>query len=100
MKRAEELIERAREFTRKHPSQSSFAQTLGLLVEQITTEFTGDERDRLLADAEDTFERQRQTIESTRQALYAIEKLKEQQSQLLDALSELATIRPPNTTVH
>jgi len=100
MQSLEQIRARARTFARAHPKQKDFVEKFLVLLEKIDRGFEGDERERLLAEAVETFERQASIVESTRRTLEALDKLQKQQREMIDALNQLGAFRPRGVTIH
>ncbi len=100
MDTTEKLIQDIQEYARNYPEQQSFTKGLLQTVERIRSGFDGDTRDGLLAEARLTLECQRTIHENSVRTLAALEKLKENQQQLLKSLVRAAAVRPPGVTLH
>jgi hypothetical protein len=94
------LIEDIEEYGREYPDQESFVKALRQTVERIQSEFEGDVREGLLAEARSTLEQQKDIHEANVRTLAALERLKKSQEQLLKSLLGAAVARPPGVTLH
>jgi hypothetical protein len=100
METADELVARALAFGNDYPRHLDFVKRLVALVQKIDREFSGETRDSLLTNARSTFEHHLKIVKSTEETRRALEKLEHQHVRLTEALNELATVRPPGTTIH
>jgi len=84
------LIEEIREFARRKPDHAKSTARLLQAIERIDSEFEGEVREQLLAEARSTFRKQLETLETAAQTRASLMKLKENQRELVEALKRIA----------
>ncbi len=97
---ANKLVEEIEAFARRNPGHEASVNALLRAVNRIDTEFTGETRELLLAEARKTFLQQIETLETTNRTLAALETLQSNQQELVTALKRLAIRRPDGVTLH
>ena len=97
---AAQLIEEILAFGERNPKHVESVSALLRAVERIDREFEGETRERLLSEARTTFLRQIDTLENAERTVAALEKLKQNQLDLVEALKRIAYQRPSDATVH
>lgn len=88
------------EWAHRHPDQQRFAAALGDAIDRIQSQFDGEVRALLLAQARRTFERHVEILQETQRAKDALRRLDASQKQLLETLTDLVSERPPDATLH
>jgi len=97
---AMKLLEEIQAFGERNPKHDKSVSALLRAVERIDREFEGETRERLLAEARTTFLRQIDTLENAERTVAALEKLKQNQLDLVEALKQIAYQRPSDATLH
>lgn len=95
-----DLQEALASYAREYPEQEAFVDALLGAIERIATLFAGEVQAMLLQQARQTFERQVAISRETRRTRAALARLKESQRELIDTLSQLIAVRPPDATLH
>jgi hypothetical protein len=96
---SEKLKRRIREHGRRDRRDSFFAKQLLDLTERIEREFEGNEQERLLALAQDAFDRHLQLRDQTQGVRETLAGLQADQRRLLE-LFELVEARPDGEPLH
>jgi hypothetical protein len=96
---SEKLKKRLRAQREHEGSNGAFAERLLEGVATIEREFEGEQRERLLALVDETFERHLQIRQSTARAQVALEQLRADQERLFGLLKLILT-RPESSTLH
>jgi hypothetical protein len=96
---SEELKKRLRAHREQEGKEGAFAERLLTGVATIEREFDGEQRDRLLALVDETFERHLQIRRNTAQAQIALEQLRVNQERLFGLLKLILT-PPTGGTFH
>lgn len=97
---AKQLLEEIEAFAARNPGHEKSIGALVKAVERIDNEFAGEIRTQLLEQARETFLRQIQTLENAEKTLAALEKLRDNQAELVEALKRLTVRRPAGMTLH
>ena len=96
---SEKLKKRLRAHREQEGADGAFADRLLEGVATIEREFDGEQRDRLLALVDETFERHLQIRQNTARAQIALEQLRANQERLFELLKLIVT--PPGSgTLH
>jgi hypothetical protein len=96
---SEKLKKRLRAHREQESTDRAFAERLLEGVETIEREFDGEQRDRLLALVDETFERHLQIRRNTARAQLALEQLHGNQERLFGLL-KLILAQPGSGTLH
>jgi hypothetical protein len=96
---SEKLKKRLRAHREQEGSDDAFAERLLERVATIEREFDGQQRDRLLALVEETFERHLQIRQNTARAQIALDQLRANQERLFGLL-KLILAPPGSGTLH
>lgn len=97
---AKQLVADIQAFAERKPNNTKSVNALLDAVRRIDNQFTGEQRDELLRQARRTFLRQIETLENSERTAAALEKLKQNQRELGEALKRLAYKRPEGVTLH
>jgi hypothetical protein len=97
---ARQLIEEIQAFAERNPKHGESVGALLRAVERIDREFEGEARVKLLTEARTTFLRQIDTLENAERTVAALEELKQNQLDLVEALKRIAYQRPADITLH
>lgn len=100
MEVAEDLKLRIREYAKRNPDDRPFAERLLALTNRIEFDFEADERARLLALAQDTFERHLETRDHTLRARSRVAALQVDHQRLLTLLEWLSAARRDGQLLH
>jgi dynactin complex subunit len=90
MSTATKLIDEIREFARRKPDHSESTARLVRAIERIDSEFEGEVREQLLAEARSCFRKQLEALETAAQTRASLMKLKENQRELVETLKRIA----------
>jgi hypothetical protein len=96
---SEKLKRRLQAHREQEGADGAFADRLLEGVATIEREFVGEQRDRLLALVDETFERHLQIRQNTARAQIALEQLRANQERLFELLKLIVT-PPGNGTLH
>ncbi len=97
---AKQLLDEIEDFANRNPGHDESVGALAKAVRRIDTEFDGEVRTQLLEQARETFLRQIRTLENAEKTLEALEQLRENQQELVQALKRLTVQRPEGVTLH
>ncbi len=97
---AKQLLDEIEAFADRNPGHDESVGALVRAVHRIDTEFKGEVRAQLLEQARETFQRQVRTLENTEKTLEALDKLRNNQQELVEALKRLTVRRPEGVTLH
>ena len=97
---AEQLIQEIEAFAGRNPNHVTVSQSLIEAVRRIDRQFGGETRDALLEQARDTFLKQIDALENAERTVATLERLRDNQRELVHSLRRLNPYRPQGATLH